>query len=237
MSTYNYPGNLGKPVKSTTTSQPPIVTYFDPDGDLKVKAGSETQHEIFVVSSKVMSLTCKPWKAMFGADSQFVEGSRSPDTIIPLLDDNVNALKILLNAAHLRFSLVPKTLDFDTLLQVAILADKYDMAGIFQPWLDCWLSHATKNRKIPLHEGWLRISYTFGLSETFREAANLIVRDLEIERTFSLGTFSLGTLGSSTAGLKSRNGRRLEEDHLPSDILGNTRPCKYCKNMLMAVVR
>ena len=188
------------------------LTYIDPDGDLKVKAGSIIQQETFVVSSKVMGLICKPWKAMFGANSNFVEGSRSPDTIIPFPDDEPNALRILLNAGHLQFALVPKTLDFATLLQVAILCDKYDSAGVVQPWLDGWLRHAYKNRQTPLHEGWLMISYTFGLSETFREAANLIVRDLQIEKSGAFGPVGLG--------LKLRNGRRLEEDHLPSDILG-----------------
>ena len=212
-STYSRAGKPSNPVQSSVSDYHPTLQYFDPDGDLKLKVGPESQHEIFVVSSKAMCLVCQPWRAMFGSDSQFIEGTRSSDTVIPLPDDDVNALKILLNAAHLRFPLIPKTLDFATLLQVAIVCDKYDAAGVVQPWLDAWLKHAVKHRQTPLHEGWLMISYAFGLQSTFLEAASVIVCDLEIR---SNGLFN-------SARLRYRNRQFLDEDRMPPDILGKAR--------------
>ena len=181
-----------------------MITYFDPDGDLKLLVGDEDEQEIYVVSSKAMSLVCKPWKAMVGPDSKFIEGSSSADAAIPLPDDNVVALRILLNAAHLRFSLVPDMLSFESLLQVARLCDKFDAVGIVRPWLNGWLAYAKKLPVTASHEGWLWISWTFGLQDKFRQVARKIVDNLCFVN--NKGYFY--------------EGRKLDEQDLPPEILG-----------------
>ena len=55
-------------------------------------------------------------------------------------DDDGEALLLLLRIAHLQFAEVPVSLDFDKLLQVAILCDMYDCVGLVKPWLSTWLS-------------------------------------------------------------------------------------------------
>ena len=181
-----------------------VITHFNPDGDLKLLVGTENNQEIFVVSSKAMSLVCKPWKAMVGPDSKFIEGSSSADAAVPLPDDNINALRILLNAAHFRFSLIPATLSFEGLLELAILCDKYDSAELVQPWLKTWLIHAQTLSLTLYREGWLFISWSFGLSAKFHEVANILVREAE-----------LGTNGTCI-----RSGYEVVEERMPPDILG-----------------
>ena len=185
-----------------------LITHFDPDGDLKILAGTEKDREIFIVSSKAMSLACKPWKAMVGPDSKFIEGTSSADAAVPLPDDDIIALKILLNVAHLRFSLVPDFLSFEDLLQVAIICDKYDAAELVQPWLQGWLMDAQTLSQFVNHEGWLFISWTFGLSDLFRKVAQTIASDLEVvaDSNYTIG------------------GRALEHHHMPPGILGMMNP-------------
>ena len=204
---------MGETSTIAIMNSPTATTHFDPNGDLKIKVGSETNSELFIVSSKAMSLVCKPWKAMFGSDSKFLEGTRSSDTIIPLPEDNVEALRILVNAAHLRFSSVPPVLNFSTLVQVAILCDKYGAAELVQPWLSVWLNAAQSHSESLIHEGWLLIAWTFGLSSKFRHIANLMVHDLGARR------FELNECQHHL--LKWRNGRMVEEYYLPPGILGN----------------
>ena len=146
-------------------------TICDPDGDRKILAGSGRNRVLFTVSSNAMSLACRPWKAMLGKDGKFLEASALQIAPIEFPDDDVNALGILLNVAHLRFSSVPATLTSTELRQVAELADKYDVSSIVQPWLVHWIREAQINdqvKKLTSFRRWSHISWIFGLKEMFK---------------------------------------------------------------------
>jgi hypothetical protein len=56
-------------------------------------------------------------------------------------EDESSALMILLQIAHLHFDSVPSSLDYHTLLNIALLCDQYDCAKLVKPWLSQWCSN------------------------------------------------------------------------------------------------
>ena len=58
-------------------------------------------------------------------ESQFDHSASDNEHEICFHDDNSISLSILLNIAHLRFKKVPESLDFDRLVNLTILTDKY----------------------------------------------------------------------------------------------------------------
>ena len=162
----------------------PVITHYDPFGDRKILAGTKEKPEIFMVSSQAMSLASKQFRNMFAADSRFAEATRSPGTIIEksLLEDHVNSLKILLSIIHLKHSLVPSTLSYDELVQLAILCDYYDVAEVVQPWITNWIHHVQKRQaknKLAA-EGWLFVAWTFGIEDIFERVSTYLIRNVAI---------------------------------------------------------
>lgn len=109
--------------------------------------------------------------------------SSTPKTI-PFPDDDPSALLLILQIAHLKFSAIPRSCTYDMLLKLAILSDKYDVAGLVRPYLEGWVDGVKDTVNSPGHEGWLFISWTFGLVGTFtRVAKSLVVSMKRDERT------------------------------------------------------
>ena len=160
-------------------------TNFSRDGDRRILAGSKDASEIFIVSSHVMALTGKEWATMFGPDSSFftTESSNRPSGIIqiPMPDDDPAALRVLLSVAHLKHSMIPKTLSFEELVQIAILSDKYDLAELISPWIGGWVKHVQENYKENSNDrGWLFVAWTFGIASIFERVSNVCIRNSSI---------------------------------------------------------
>ncbi|KAF2087449.1 hypothetical protein K490DRAFT_65836 [Saccharata proteae CBS 121410] len=125
---------------------PPEPIIFDEDGDLELllwhresNAMSEdpTEDFRFIVSSACMARCCKAWDCMLNGnfkEAQQTSGRR----VIPLPGDHPYAVEIVLNIAHLHFADLPTYLGDDMFYQLAVLANKYDLAGLLEPWLDTW---------------------------------------------------------------------------------------------------
>lgn len=85
---------------------------------------------------------------MFGPGSVFRErqelesggknGYKLP--LIELHDDNIDALRIVLNILHSRHSKVPETITFNQLLDIAILADNYQLQEPLKIWAEKWMT-------------------------------------------------------------------------------------------------
>lgn len=58
---------------------------------------------------------------------------------INFADDPAEALLILLNITHFRFTDVPTTIPEALLSDIAILCDKYDCVHLVKPWASQWL--------------------------------------------------------------------------------------------------
>ena len=180
------------------------TTIFDPSGDRKIVAGSGPT-EMFIVSSKAMSTACKPWNSMLGHEGCFVEATDSFTDPIMFPDDNVDALRILLAAAHSVHNSIPATLEYGQLLKVAVLCDKYDATGLVEPWVSGWIRQIRSSTSFTEEKaGWLHIAWTFGSTEIFTRIAYKMALEMEVHAE---GNHFLWCA-------------RIEEDDVPSDVLG-----------------
>lgn len=123
---------------------------------------------------------------------------------IDLSDDNGEALLILLRIAHCQFSMLPSELDFETILHMAALCDKYDCVGLVQPWLELWLVNEKKECFEPGHEDWLFIAWVFGRENIFQTLTRKLLREM--------------TIGDNGEGLTA-TGKRFP-GLMPPDIIG-----------------
>ncbi|KAK7911813.1 hypothetical protein PG985_014294 [Apiospora marii] len=63
------------------------------------------------------------------------------DWVVDLPDDDAEAIKFLLYIAHARLDRVPafdRAPEVNTLYQIAITADKWDMMQYLRPWVNTW---------------------------------------------------------------------------------------------------
>ena len=117
-------------------SNSPRTTCFDPRGDVKLLLDGPKGEEVFIVSSKAMTLVSDPWRAMLDPRGSFSEAQSQGNHLsreIPLHHDNPEPLSILLHLAHLQFDKVPLSLEFADLLALAILTDKCQATKVVTP--------------------------------------------------------------------------------------------------------
>lgn len=95
-------------------------------------------------------------------------------------DDDGEALLLLLSITHLRYGDIPTMLPYETLLNVAVLCDRYDCVKLVEPWLSQWLSDEEKSWKEAGHENWLFIAWVFGRDKVFSDLTAKIVREAKI---------------------------------------------------------
>ena len=145
---------------------------IDPDGDLDVAVGLDTEAKTFRVSSKVMCLTSKAWRVMLSHG--FKETNQGADPIT-FPEDDIYAFFIILLASHLKFHLLPSSIDFKNLFHLCILGDKYDCIRVLKPWLTDWMSPWTDYLAYAGYEEWAFITWAVGEEEDFEEAINAIL--------------------------------------------------------------
>jgi len=125
------------------------------------------------------------------------KSSIEPVEELDFAKDPAEALLILLNIAHLRFTNVPTTLSLDLLSDVAILCDKYDCVHLVKPWVSQWLVRESIDWKPAptifggaIRERWLFIAWVFGREQDFKELSLLLLQEIQ--------TSSMGDHRSST---------------------------------------
>ena len=108
------------------------------------------------------------------------DGRESSVQQLNFVEDDSEALLILLRIVHQRFKEVPVTLSYDHLLNLAILVDQYDCIGIVRPWLATWLANEETDCKAPEHECWLFIAWVFGRKNIFKGLALKMVKEVVV---------------------------------------------------------
>lgn len=99
---------------------------------------------------------------------------------IDLRDDCGESLLILLRIAHCQFSMLPSAMEFETILKIAILCDKYDCVGLVKPWLEQCLVNEQSECDKPGHEEWLFIAWVFGRGNIFPGLARKLLREMTV---------------------------------------------------------
>ncbi|KAH7359945.1 hypothetical protein BKA66DRAFT_223145 [Pyrenochaeta sp. MPI-SDFR-AT-0127] len=161
--------------------RPAIVLHDGGDAILVIGSESSSQQSV-VISKTAMSLASPVWKAMFER-----HWSEHEATEIPMLDDDIDAMLIVLRIAHLRFHEVPQKngLSIHGLLNLAVVCDKYDLVRLVRPFLDlhgweqCHFPDFSKKKNCS--PTWFFIAWTFGYSESFELLARHITKRVGLD--------------------------------------------------------
>lgn len=95
-------------------------------------------------------------------------------------DDDVEAFLLVLRIAHMRFNELPKkgALTLESLVDLAVICDKYDRAHIVRPfpdhnnWAQPWFANLHSNK----HTELLFVTWTLGYSSEYEDMAKWAVQ-------------------------------------------------------------
>ena len=133
--------NASDAAESDGEDAPPKTIHIFPGieafADRILVVGEKEKPTRIPIVGSSLCMTSKVFQAMmrWKSGGVFIE-AKSAEISLP--DDNADALVILLQLAHAQSHLVPKELDFERLLEVTILADKYDMMNLIEIYQDTW---------------------------------------------------------------------------------------------------
>ena len=135
-----------------------------------VEVPAPTRQVEILVSSKHLTLTSKVFKSMM--KNCFKEGSELREqgsARLPLPDDSLDALLILLNLMHGKVKEVPREIGLSVLIAVAVLVDKYELIEITDLVADRWIASAvdTALQQFDNLLPWPCILWVFRKSEIF----------------------------------------------------------------------
>ncbi|KAI5842905.1 hypothetical protein DFP73DRAFT_552675 [Morchella snyderi] len=161
----------------TTRPERVAAVEISPHGDVILELRFKRGQARFRVSSQVLCLASPVFRAMLGPHSSFREAcelrthtaNAAEPYVLPLEDDDPEALAIVLFALHLQNAKLPTFIkEKRTIWNMAIICDKYDCTAAFSVWVDGWADgwrrRAFRNSG---HGLWLFISWTFGLGDVF----------------------------------------------------------------------
>ena len=166
---------------------PPNPFEF-PLGDARVLITYKNTEVAVIVSSHALSLCSAVWKNFLyppWSEPQIEQKEpNSPQSARPKIDcreDNAEALLLLFNIAHIKFSEVPLTLSTSLLYEIAILCDQYDCVEMVAPWLSGWIKDEDQECCGKESAKWMLISWVFGRKRSLRKSASCTLRDLKID--------------------------------------------------------
>ncbi|TGO19714.1 hypothetical protein BPAE_0337g00050 [Botrytis paeoniae] len=150
------------------------------DGDVRAKANYRGQIITFRLSSHALCFASPVWKNIVFPPFPLLSSLKNeeepnskkacavpeepfPDIELDFTGDNPEALFILLQIAHLKFSNVPSQLP-----------------RLVKPWIQGWLKDDCTEAHLPHQEGWLWIAYHFGRKDIFYHMMKILALRLTI---------------------------------------------------------
>ncbi|KAH8730366.1 hypothetical protein GQ44DRAFT_700203 [Phaeosphaeriaceae sp. PMI808] len=171
------------PPTTDAQSDPRPMIVLHKNGDAILRIGPLVDQQMVQVSRSVMVLASPVWRAMLEGP-QWTESTAAE---IPFLDDDVDAMLIVLRIAHLLFKELPRKeeLPLEDLLHLAIVCDKYDLVGLVRPFLDLysWAEVHRPNfkKKTNCNHSWLFVAWTFGYTDSFESLMIYMVKEMILE--------------------------------------------------------
>jgi hypothetical protein len=183
---------MADPAKTITEIQ--VVS----EGDMVLDVSDSSERTRFTVASQVLCIASPVMRAMLGPKSRFRErkefmqhGTGNIGNLFVLEfpeEESVEAFGIILHAIHLQYDKIPLQVDFDLLVQLAVVCDKYDMAKSVSTLVDGWaLRSETSAVKLWHHDrhsrgfpprgefaDWLFVAWVFERESTFYKLSDAL---------------------------------------------------------------
>lgn len=124
--------------RSSLLSKSPTITIDDKYDLTLVVSSQDGMHgtKAFRVNSNVLRMASQPFNAMLSGRS-----AKTSKSEIEFPEDSCDAFLTILRIVHFKIDELPNFISKDDLLALAVLADKYDLINIVQPFvLTKWLS-------------------------------------------------------------------------------------------------
>lgn len=135
---------------------------IDPHGDVKLVLDDGT----LLVSRATLCRNSSVFRAMFDekhnsweASDHAIGGNHLRN--IPLPEDDFDAMEIVMRVMHQCNDMVPTTVEFDQLHDIAEVCDKYDLRETLKPWSLIWSQPYLHFVEQQGYERWLFISMVF----------------------------------------------------------------------------
>lgn len=191
-----------------TEDEPPVPdVYSDRSSsihntdDLKaLKATDEKGHSVQIclrVSSAHLKLASPFFTAML--DGPFSEGIRNKDNLFELkaLEWNAEALVILLDIIHGHHRSLPKEVELDILIEIAMLCDYYQCEEIVEVFADRWTAALDQDKGYEEEAtmNWMFIAWVFHKAQAFNNqvSATLKYSKIPVQTDLPLPSTIIGT--------------------------------------------
>lgn len=155
-----------------TSSSPSITTTSNDSTE------SKPLKSRFRVSSRHLMLTSAYFGKMLTPrwrEGQELDANGSME--LDITDTDPNTFLIILNIIHCRMARVPHVVDFDTLTELAVLADYFQCHEALEPYPSIWLRHL-KNSVPSMYcrdlVKWIFISWVFNYDDIFTKVTRIV---------------------------------------------------------------
>jgi hypothetical protein len=164
-----------------------------PYGDLRLSLQTPKVNLTYLVSSHRLCCASPVFRANLGPSSGFSEAidlRRSQTAAATDSDDSLydmpigeglrfdpKAMAVVLFAIHGRSDQIPESVEFDNLLDIAVICDYYDCAPVMSPLGKTWIQPLAKLALEPGYEGLLFVAYVFGQQELFAQTTKGFTRN------------------------------------------------------------
>ncbi|KAK6523692.1 hypothetical protein TWF281_001666 [Arthrobotrys megalospora] len=172
------------------------IHVFSPIADFAVELIDDVSQYIFLVSGASLRQASPVWMKALDQNTSLtsvptisVKGQVYRKTVV----NNISpaTLGIFFNILHYRSSQVPPSINFNTLHEFAMLADRYDCKQALSPFTQLWIPNLIKVQRMEVHrlaaipqipEEWLLIGNVFektsGCSDIVKEASKKFIANV-----------------------------------------------------------
>jgi hypothetical protein len=169
-----------------------LVTAQTPLRDrMTIVAGSEDDQEgirAFTVSRPHINSLSNEFIAVLRRRRRHAYSRQRPwekEHVLP--EDNATAIAIILFIAHLKFQALPERLPLRALLNLADVAERYNLNHLLMGTLNNWLEpHREKITRPHYHAFWMRVAWQFGLEEDYLQVAQHLALHCGVDRNGNL---------------------------------------------------
>ncbi|KAF8536110.1 hypothetical protein BDD12DRAFT_912349 [Trichophaea hybrida] len=163
-----------------------------PYGDLILSLQTPEVNLTYLVSSHQLCCASPVFRASLGPSSGFLEAidlrhSQTAGTTVsddPLYEMPIGeglkfdptAMAVVLYVIHRRPDQIPESIEFENLLDIAVICDYYDCAPVMSPLDKAWIQPFEKHALEPEYEDLLFAAYVFGKQELFAQITKAFAR-------------------------------------------------------------